>query len=86
MKDLFNLLSRFTHTLNRDTLIKEKIIQTLEKFTFIELNPDKLEIKDGVLMLEATPVTKSAINLKEDEIKTELKEVHKISIKRILYK
>lgn len=86
MKNLFNLLERFSRSLNKDTLYKETIAQTIEEHTRIKLKGENLNLKEGVLELKGSPVVNNEIRLKEEGIKDELKERYKINITRILYK
>lgn len=86
MKNLFNLLERFSRSLNKDTLLKETIAHTIFERTNIKINPENLSFKEGVLELKGSPVVNNEIRLKEEGIKTELKELYQINILRILYK
>jgi hypothetical protein len=86
MKNLFNLLERFSRSLNKDTLLKETIAETILERTNIKLNPENLLLKEGVLELNGSPAVNNEIKLKEEGIKEELRERYKINILRILYK
>ena len=86
MRNLTALLERFSRILNKDTFIKESIARVIENKTRATLLPESFSLKDGVLEIVTSPVIKNEISLKEDLIKSELKEVHHISISRILYK
>ena len=86
MKNLRHLLERFSHSLNKDTLTKETILKTIEELTKIKLNFKNLTLKEGVLELNGSPTINNEIRLKEEVLKSELKERHKLNIVRILYK
>ncbi|OHA92322.1 MAG: hypothetical protein A3J09_02495 [Candidatus Zambryskibacteria bacterium RIFCSPLOWO2_02_FULL_51_21] len=80
MKNLSKLLERFSNILNKDTETKNTIIRIIKDKTNIELKSNQINLKNGVLEVEASPVVKNEIRLKEDLLKQELK------ISRILYK
>ncbi len=86
MKNLLSLLERFSKILNKDVFIKETIARVIEHKTRAVLLPGNLSLKEGVLEIKASAVIKNEISLKEDSIKDELRELHKISISRVLYK
>lgn len=86
MKNLFDLLQRFSSSLNKDTFTKETIARVVEERTRVILKPEDLSLKEGVLEVTAGASAKNEIRLKEEAIKTELKELHKIALMRILYK
>ncbi len=86
MKNLFHLLERFSRSLNKDTLFKETIAQTIFERTNIKINPENLAFKEGVLELEGSPAVNNEIKLKEASIREELKERYQINVTRILYK
>ena len=86
MKNISSLLERLTKFLNKDELRKQKVIETIEEKTKIKLNPKNIFIKEGVLELEASPVVKNEIRLKEEEIKNILRNKHNIIVGRVLYK
>ena len=80
MIDLKNLLERLSNSLNKDTKLKDQIIQTIKEKTKVQLAPEKINLKDGVLEINTNPIINNEIRLKEDLIKPELK------ISRIIYK
>lgn len=86
MKNIFTLLERFTKILDKDRLLKESIINTIQERTRVSLSPEKINLKEGVLEINASSVAKNEIRLKEDSIKDQLKEAYNITISRILYK
>ena len=85
MKNLFELLERFSKSLNQDQFTKDTIIATIENQTKIKLSPEKVSLKEGVLEIVATPVVKSEIALREQDLKQDLKSKN-IFVSRILYK
>lgn len=86
MKDLFKLLERFTKSLSKDVLAKEAVLQTILEHTRAKISIENISLKEGVLEINASPVVKNEINLKETAILSELKERHRISVSRIFYK
>ena len=85
MKNLLELLGRFSKSLNKDTFTKEVISQIIKDRTRVELSPQNLLIKNGVLHIEATSTAKNEISLKAEEIINDLR-TQKIPVSRILYK
>lgn len=86
MKNLLNLLERFSNSLNKDTLTKEIITRTLKEEVGIQIDPEKISLKEGVLSIEASPIVKNEINLKEEILKNKLKKLLNLSTLNILYK
>ncbi|MBI2086774.1 MAG: hypothetical protein HYT69_01220 [Candidatus Zambryskibacteria bacterium] len=86
MKNLFNLLERFSKVLNKETLAKETIVKIVQEKAKVKLLPKQIFFKDGILEINSGAAAKSEINLKEEQIKTELKERHKIFISRVIYR
>jgi hypothetical protein len=86
VKNLTDLLARFSTVLNKKEEAKGAVIEAVKKATKIILLPEKVSINEGVLSIEASPVVKNEISFKEKFILTELKEVYGINIYRILYK
>lgn len=86
MHNLNSLLERFAKILNKDSLIKEAIANTIKERARVILDPSQINLKEGVLEITAGPVAKNELRLKEDSIKEELRESRKIVITRILYK
>lgn len=86
MENLSKLLERFSRSLNKDTLTKGFISEVIERTTKISLDGEKVNLKDGVLTIQCSPVFKNELRLKEERILTELKERHNIRISRVLYK
>lgn len=86
MKNLLTLLERFSKSLNKDSLTKGAIIEVVKKRTQVLLNEENLTLKDGVLEITTGAAAKNELKLKEEGIRSELKEAHRIAISRILYK
>jgi hypothetical protein len=86
MQNLRALLERFAKVLNKDTHFKESVSAVIQARTGAVVSPDKISLKEGVLQIEASPAVKNEIRLKEESIRSELKELHNISISRVLYK
>lgn len=86
MENLSKLLERFSRSLNKDTLTKGFISEVIERTTKISLDGEKVNLKDGVLTIQCSPVLKNELKLKEERILTELKERYNIRVSRVLYK
>ncbi len=86
IKNLSSLLERFSKKLNKSTDTKNIIINTIKNKTEIELTPEQINLKDGVLEFSASPIIHNEIRLKEEMILTELKKFHKLPASRILYR
>lgn len=86
MIDLTKLLERFTKSLSDDSHTKSVVIDVIENYTRVRVQPENINLKDGVLEISTTPIIKSEISLKENMIKTDLKERYKIYFSRIIYK
>ena len=86
MKDLLKLLERISAALNKDTDTKETIARVISERVGASFKPEQLALKEGVLELTAGAAFKNEIRLKEEPILTELKEVYKLPITRIIYK
>jgi len=86
MINLSNLLERFSKSLNKDSWTKETILSTILEKTRVNLPQENVFLKDGVLEIRASASAKNEIMLKEESIKTELKERYQISFSRIIYK
>ena len=74
MKNLFNLLERFSKSLNKDSSTKEIIIKTLKEKTQTSLDAGNINLKNDILEISTSAVAKSEINLKENLILSELKD------------
>ena len=86
MKNLLSLLEKISNTLNRDVIVKENIAKAIEGRTRARISLEKINLKDGILEIEATSAVKNEIFLKESALKEELKERFKIPVTRIIYK
>lgn len=86
MRNLSSLLERVSKILNKDTFTKEAIISVIKKYTKADIPETSISLKDGVLVITASPSVKNEITLKEKVIQEELRDVYKIFITRFLYK
>lgn len=86
MRNLSSLLERLTKTLNKDEVIKGSIISVIASKIGVSLQGKDLMLKEGVLTIIASAPVKNEIRLKEEIIKTELKESYNIVVTRFLYK
>lgn len=86
MKSILTFLEKFSRNLNKNVLIKENISKVIQEKTKINLLPEQINLKNGILEINASGTVKNEIILKEMSIKDELKESYRISVSRILYK
>jgi hypothetical protein len=87
MKNLSSLLERLSKVLNKDTVIKESVTRVIKEKIGIEIPQENINLnKEGVLEIISSPSANNEIRLKEEYIKTELREVYNISISRIFFK
>ncbi|KKR26213.1 MAG: hypothetical protein A3F53_01250 [Candidatus Zambryskibacteria bacterium RIFCSPHIGHO2_12_FULL_48_10] len=86
MRNLSSLLERFAKILNKGSAVKENIAETVFNLAKVNLDPENIYLKNGVLEISASAPAKNEIRLKEEIIKTKLREVYKINISRVLYK
>lgn len=86
MKNLSELLERFTKSLGKDTFVRNSIIDSIENIVSIKISLDEISVKEGVLEISSTPGKNNAIRLKESQIIDSLKNERGIRISRIFYK
>ncbi len=86
MRNLKELLKRFSLSLNKNTYTKEVIASVIHKRVDILVPLENLTLKEGVLSITASGGVNNAIKLKEDLILSEIREGNKIAITRILYR
>ena len=86
MRNLLDLLGRFTKSLNKNSLVKEGVSTIIQKNTKVSLLPENFSLKDGVLTISTSPSAKNEIILKEESIKSELRETYNIFVSKMLFK
>ncbi len=86
MKNLSNLIQRFSTLLDKKTLVKESVAAAIKEATDLTVSIDKISINDSVLEINTSPAVKSEIMLKANSILSELKNSKGIHLSRILYK
>jgi hypothetical protein len=69
MKSFSSLLEKITKALGDDTHLKNAVIDSIKEFTGGTLKEDQFDIKEGILTINASPVVKNEIRLKEVEIR-----------------
>jgi len=84
MKNLTALLERFNKRLNKDRITKGVITETILHATGVNLSPEAISLKEGILTVSATATIKNEIKLKEEGIRREFKE-RGVPISRIIY-
>ncbi len=86
MKNLSSLLERFSKSLGKDVLAKEAVITAIFDLSSVELKPEEIMIKEGVLEICSTPGKNNAIRLKEERIIDMLRNERGIKLSKIFYK
>jgi len=85
MKNLKNLLERFSNSLNKDSIIRETISEVVFTKARVRLLEGATTFKDGVLTITTTQTAKSELRLKEEVIKRSLIE-RGVKVSRISYR
>jgi hypothetical protein len=85
MRDLKKLLERISESLNKDDLIKERVIDVVKSKTKVTLKIQEVSVKNGVLEINTKPAAKNEIKLKESELIPELA-LRGVYVSRVLYK
>lgn len=86
MRNLVDLLKRFSLSLNKDTNTKEAVAGVIQERVGISIPLENIALKDGVLSITASGAVNNAIKLKEALILSEIRERYKAPISRILYR
>lgn len=86
MRNLVDLLKRFSLSLNKDTNTKEAVAGVIQERVGISIPLENIALKDGVLSITASGAVNNAIKLKEELILSEIRERYKAPISRILYR
>ena len=85
MRNLTSLLERFSKILDKDSAVKERISEIIQKETGAQLPPKDISIKNHVLEITAGSAFKNEIRMKEERINASLKE-EGIFVSRVLYR
>jgi hypothetical protein len=72
MKSFSTLLEKITKALGEDALLKSSVIEVIKELTGGTIKEDQFSIKEGILTINASPVVKNEIRLKEEEIRREI--------------
>lgn len=86
MINIAKLLNRISSSINKDSFIKETVIDVIRLHTHVSVAENKISIKDGVLEIEVSSTARSEINMHQQVILDTLNKQHKIFVSRILYK
>ena len=85
MKNLKNLLERFSNSLNKDSIIRETISEVVFTKARVRLPEGAITFKEGVLTISTTQTGKSELRLKEEAIIRGLLE-RGVKVSRINYR
>lgn len=86
MKSLSSLIERIAKSLNKDSINKEAVESVLLEKISPNLKLEEISIKDGVLIISASPGIKQAIKMREKEVLEALRHQHNLRLSRVLYK
>jgi hypothetical protein len=86
MRNLNSLLQRLSKVLNKDASIKDAVSNVIKGRIGVVIPQENISLKEGVLEIIGSPAVNNEIRLKEEGIKTELKEIYNINIYRIFFK
>ncbi len=80
--NLFNsILEELSKKIEGAEIYKEEVSLVISRLLNININPDQISIKNGVLFLNVSPTIKSALLLKKEVL---IKELSKFNIKTIV--
>lgn len=85
MIDIAKLLHRISSSINKDSVVKQRVADTVRLQTHVQLTEGQISIRDGVLEIDASPSARSEISLHQQAILETLKS-QQVFVSRILYK
>ena len=86
MKTLSSLLERVSKSLGRSTIFKETVISIIKEKTGATVDEKNIFFKEGVLEIIASPALKNELRIREDAIKSALRDRTGMNVSRILYR
>mgnify|MGYP001591071573 CR=1 FL=1 len=86
MRNISDLLKRFTNSLNKDSIARQAVGEVVFSITHVNLSPENISLKDGILSITAGAAAKNEMRLKEDAILDTLKGRYSIRVSRVIYK
>lgn len=86
MRNISDLLKRFTNSLNKDAIARGAIAEAILTSTGIKILPENISLKDGVLSISAGAAAKNEMRLKEERIVETARGIYNIHITRVIYK
>jgi hypothetical protein len=86
MRNISDLLKRFTNSLNKDEIARQAVGEVVFSITHITVPPEQISLKDGILSIMASAAAKSEMRLKEEAILDALKGRYNIRVSRVIYK
>ncbi len=79
MIPLLQLLSRFKNLRNTEKAKKETVCEEITKITGIQIAHNQISISKNTIFIKASPIIKSEIALKKEEILKELQKIQGVS-------
>jgi len=73
VNNLEGFLNKFKHLLQSSKASKESIISSVRHITHIELAERNVELKEGILHIQASPLVRSEIFMRKHKILEDLK-------------
>jgi hypothetical protein len=86
MRNIQDLLKRFTNSLNQDSVAKGAIKETIRTKIGVSIPEESISIKIGVLEISASPIVKNEIRMKVSALIIELRGNYNLPISSIRYK
>lgn len=84
MFDIGKYLEKFKKFSQSRDFLRNSVAEAVKEICNIEIDPKKIEVKDGVARISERPIIKSEIFLKKTKILEVLKEKNNIDISNIL--
>ena len=84
MFDIEKYLEKFKKFSQSRDFLRNSVAEAVKEVCNIEIDPKKIEVKDGVARISERPIIKSEIFLKKTKILEVLKEKNNIDISNIL--
>ena len=86
MRNFSDLLKRFTDSLNKDEVARQRVVEAALSVARIRIDPKDVSLKEGVLTLSLGASAKNEFFLKEEKMKEALKNLYGMNVRRVIYK
>jgi hypothetical protein len=75
MIEIKDLLAKFSNVLFSEEIKKEAVRKAIAESINVEIKPQDVEIKNGVIYLNIKPIYKNEVFLKQEEISLKVQEI-----------